>query len=173
MQHQKPGTRFMTTEGNMCVNFHNMFFFMTRLGKYVPWKLTLHHGALLPHKEWVRIRDLSGGTESVKPLTDFLNKKASIIAEQLRTNRFFGLTEDQKSEAELNRYNFVMAQKENITVEEYLKRKAVRDERAAARASKPVVVPAKPMPVKTKNGEMTYFSLEYLPAMQQLKQKFA
>lgn len=168
----KSGKRFMTDNGNMAVNFHNTFFFMDRFGNYIPWTLTLRHGKLLPQQEWVRLRNLAGGADVVKELTPFLNKKAAAIAEHLKNDAYYKMSEDQKKEAVQNRQNYLNAQAEGIDVDEYLRREEIRKQREEKRQKKEIsITPAKVIPIKMNNGRASFF-IGTLPGFAKLKEKF-
>ncbi|MCC7469985.1 MAG: hypothetical protein IT284_02520 [Bacteroidetes bacterium] len=173
---QKPGKRFMTQNGNMCVNFHNTFFFMDRLGNYKPWSQTLHHGKLMPQQEWMRLRDLSGGPETVKELTPYLNNRAKVIAENLQKDPFYEMSEEAKQMAITNQDNYQKAQAEGISVDEYLRRKEIRNQREQKRllrqqsSRNPEKVPV--VKVKISQGR-TSFLMSSLPGFSDLAKKFA
>lgn len=170
---QKPGKRFMTENGNMAVNFHNTFFLMDRLGNYIPWSQTLHHGKLIPQQEWLRIRDCVGGKDVVKELTPFLNRRAATIAQALRQDPLYKMSESQKEVAMKNRADYLNAQAEGVTVEEYLRREGIREERKAKRALRVTLAETpKPIPVRVEHGRTNFF-LENVPGFANLQKTFA
>ena len=170
---KNPGKRFMTENGNMCVNFHNTCFIMDRLGNYVPWVLTLHHGKLMPIQEYLRLRGLQQRQSPEEPLTPFLNKKAAKIAAALKEDPMYKMTAEQRHIATINRENYLNAQKEGVTVEEYLRREAIRTERQAKKVLKIPEVKASSLPTKSGADGRTHYNFANVKGFEKLKQIFA
>lgn len=170
------GKKMRGNDGNLIVNYHSMFFKMTTSGKYVPWPPTIDHGKLMPSQEWSRLRKEIYGNDQLplEFLTDFQNKRAAKIADELRKDPLYKLTETQREFALEKKLNMEAAREEGVPLEEYLRRKKIREERANKKAMDAQNAPAKivPMQVKTTNGEVSFF-LGNVKGFDKLKQKLA
>lgn len=172
--YNKPGTKLPTDNGNLLVNYHGIFFFMTHLGHYVPWIRTLKCGELVKSPEYARLKK-SIGEEKLKPLTPFQEKCAAKHAAGITNDPLYKLTDSQKETVIENRENYLAATAENISVEEYLRRKKIRDERAAEKALKTSKAAPPPPVIKVRSDKSGYtgFVLGSLPIFGSLREKFA
>ena len=193
LQVRKPATLLPTKDGNLLINYHGIFFFMSTLGYYIPWKRTLKCGELIKTNEYGRLKNLIGA-DKLKELNPFLEKCAANHAKGIAKDPLYTLNKKQREEVARNRTiyaakkegvseeiylaNWEAAKKENVPILEYLRRKKIRAERARNRALKAKQMQStavKSKSIRTRVGDTgyTHFLMACHPSFAALKEKIS
>ncbi len=163
------GTKLPTPKGNLLVSFQGIFFIMSHLSHYVPWSDTIVDGTLITAAMYEVMKD-DIGPDKIMDLTPFQEKRAAIIAENLKKDPLYKLSDEQRDSA-IRMINLKReAHYEGITVGELLHRKEIRAQRAAKRERQQQNDNSVSPSVKTTTKEgVTHFSLGNLKILEALR----